>query len=131
MEPSLAGASVGVDKDQNFEFRGKLLDGDAQVVDLFTAIFRRTRDDHVGGNARSGSDALDDGVGGIFFGSEDEEDFVVLMVKLAKRDQIAFEARLHSLARTDNRGARREEAGVGAQAAAHVGEPFDALPKQV
>ncbi len=75
-------------------------------------------------------DAFDGAIGGIFFGSENEKDFVILVVEFAERDQIALEARLHPAARAKDGRARGIETGIRLQTAAHVNEPLDTLPKQ-
>jgi len=130
VQPGFAWAAVGVGEDQDFKIGRKLFDGDAKIVDLFAGAGGFAGDDDVGFDARGCGDALDEAVRRIAFGGEDEEYFEILMSEFTERDEIALEAGLHPAARAEDRGARCVEAGVGAQAAAHVGEPLDTLPKQ-
>src|ERR1700730_611249 len=48
VQPGLAGTSVGIHEDQDLKFWRELLNGDAQIVDLFAAILRLASQDDAG-----------------------------------------------------------------------------------
>jgi hypothetical protein len=130
MKPGLAGAAVGINEHQDFKIGRELFNADAEIVDLFTRAGGPAGDDDVSFDARGCGNALDERVCGIAFGSEDKKEFEVLVIEFAEGDEIALEAGFHATARAENSGAGSVKARVGAQAAAHVGEPLDTLPKQ-
>ena len=130
VQPGFAGAAVGVNEDEDFEIGRELFDGDAKIVDLFAGGGGLAGDNDVSFDARRGSDALDEAVSRIVFRGEDEEDFEILVSEFAKGDEVALEAGFHAAAGAENGGAGSIKTGVGMQAAAHVGEPLDTLPKQ-
>src|SRR5216683_7764241 len=76
-------------------------------------------------------DALYGAVGGIRGRGEDEEDFVIVVLKFGQSRQVALEPWFHALARTQHRRARRVESGVAAESASRVRQPLQALPHQV
>ena len=130
MQPGFARAAVGIGEDQDFKFRRELFDAHAKIVDLFATICGLAGDDHVGLHPRGSGDPFDGRVSGVLFGSQDEEDFVVLMVEFTEGYEIPLEARFHAAARAEHGGARRIETRVGMQAQAHVEEPLKPLPEQ-
>ena len=67
----------------------------------------------------------------IVFRSDDEEDFIILVVEFAERDKIAFEAGFHSTARAEHSGARGIKARIGFEPFLDVGKPENGLPEQI
>jgi len=130
VKPRFAWAAVGIGEDQDFKIGRELLDADAEIVDLFAGACGFSGNDNIGFHARRGSDTFDEAVRGIVFGSEDEKNFEILMTEFTERDEITLEAGFHATARAEDGGARSIKTRVGAQAAAHVGEPLDPLPEQ-
>src|SRR5690348_1704823 len=68
---------------------------------------------------------------GIGLGCKDKKHFVVLMIKFAERNKIALEALFESAARANHRRARRIESRVQHHTALGIGEPQNALHRQV
>jgi len=130
VQPRFAWPAVGVGEDQNFKIGRELFDADSEIVDFFAGGCGLSRDDDIGFHARGGSDPFDEAVRGIVFGSEDEKDLEILVSEFAERNQIALEAGFHATARAEDGGAWSIKTWIGAQAAAHVGEPLNTLPKQ-
>ena len=130
MQPGLARAAVGIGEDEDFKFRCQLFDAYAKIVDLFAAICGLAGDDHVGLHPGRSGDPFDGRISRVLFRSQDEEDFVVLMVEFTEGDEIPLEARFHAPARAEHGGARRIETRIGVQAEAHIEEPLNPLPEQ-
>src|ERR1051326_5357334 len=103
----MTGAPVRISEDQYLKILRQLLNRSAKIVDLFSRILRRAGDDEVRLAPRLGHNAFHDTGGGVGFGRENEKNFVVLVIELAKSGEVAFESRLDSLARTKNRSEER------------------------
>jgi hypothetical protein len=108
-----------------------LFDSEAEVVHLLAAFHGRSGNQDVRFGARTCCHALHDGIGGVGFGSEDEEDFVVLEVEFGQRGQVAFQARLKAFTGAQQSRPGRIKAGVGHIAPARIIEPLQALQKQI
>lgn len=130
VQPGFSRATVGVNECEHFEVGRKLFDGDAKIVDLLTGSGGFAGDNDVSFDTRRSSDALDEAIRGIVFRSKNEKDFEILVIEFGERDKVALEAGLHAAAGAENGSAGSIKAGVGMQAAAHIGEPLDTLPKQ-
>jgi hypothetical protein len=131
LQPGFAGTAIGIGEDQNFKFFRKLLDGDTEIIDFFAAICGFAGDYDVGFDARRSYDALNDGMCGVSFGSEDKEDFVILVIEFAEGDEVAFKAGFHTAARAEDRGAGSGETGVCFEAPADIKEPLNAQPNEI
>ena len=130
VQPGFSRATVGVNEYERFEVGRKLFDSDAKIVDLLTGGGWFAGDNDVSLDPRRSSDALDEAVRGIVFRSENEKDFEILVSEFGERDKVALESGLHAAAGAENGSAGSIKAWIGMQAAAHVGEPLDTLPKQ-
>jgi len=130
VQPGFAGAAVGVNEHEDFEIGRELFNGDAEIVDLFAGAGRLAGDNDVSLDARRSGDALDEAVSRVVFRSEDEEEFEILVSEFGEGDEVALEAGLHAATGTEDGSAGSIKTGVGMQAAPHVGEPLDSLPKQ-
>jgi len=85
----------------------------------------------VGFGAGLRSDALDDTVRGVGFRRQDEKYVIVLVVKLAKGDEIPLETRLETSARAKHGSAWCIKPWIGPYTAAHIGQPLHALRDQI
>ena len=130
VEPSFARATIGIGEDKNLKVGRELFDANAKIVNFFTGACGLSSNDNMGLHAGGGSDAFDEAVSRIVFGSEDEKDLEILMLEFAEGNEITLEAGFHAAARAEDGGAGRIKSGVGAQTSAHVGKPLDTLPKQ-
>jgi hypothetical protein len=84
MQPGLSGATIGIGKDEHFEFGRQLLDRYSEVVHFFAATFGLSRDNHVGFRPGLRGDALHNAVSRIGFRRQDKEDFVILIIHLGE-----------------------------------------------
>jgi hypothetical protein len=132
LQPGFARTPVGIREDKYFKFLGKLFDAYAKIVHFFTTVGGFAGNDDVRLYTRGRSDdAFHDAVRGIAFRSENKEDFVILVVEFAERDQIAFKAGFNTAAGAEHSGARSRESGVGLKALADVEEPLNPQPKEI
>src|ERR1700739_2546772 len=130
VKPGLARAAVGVCENQDFKIGRELLNTDAEIVDFFAGACGLSGDDDVGFHMGGCGHPLDEAVGGIILRSEAEKYFEVLMVEFAERNEISFKGGFQAATRAEHGRAGSVKARVGMKAAAHVGEPLDALPEQ-
>ena len=99
VQPGLARAAVGIHKNENIEIRRQLFDRKPQVIDLFATVFRLSRDDHMGLDARMFGNTPDNVEGGIFAGRQDKENFIVMVIEFRQCQQVLRQPMLHSPAR--------------------------------
>src|SRR5260370_16526028 len=93
-QPVLARAAVRVREDKHFKFLGQLSNGGAQIIYLLAAALRPARDDDMGFHAGLRSNSLDDAMRGVGGCGEDEEHFIVLILKLPQDPKISLQASL-------------------------------------
>src|SRR5689334_21608818 len=101
-QPGFSRASVRIHEDKRFDVLGQLRYRVNEVVDLFTAAVRPSREEHGCFDARLRGDAFDGRSGGIGLRGEHEKNFIILMIEFAEGNEILLEARLGAAAWTDD-----------------------------
>src|SRR5689334_18030004 len=123
--------AVRIGESQHFKFFGELFDRGPQIAYFLAAIDRVSCNHDIGLDARTLHYAFDDASCGVFLGSEDEKNLVILPLKFCQCDEVALEPRLDSFARAQQSHARRVESRIGMQLPAHVTKPLHTLPNKI
>jgi hypothetical protein len=131
MKPGSARPAIGIYKDQNLKFGWKLRHSSPEVIHLLTAAIGLLRNHYMGLDSRTACNALHGAVRRILGGRQDEKQLIIPVVKFRKCDEVMLEARLHSFAGAQNRGAWRVKSGIGAHAFSHERKPLQSLPDEI
>src|SRR5260370_26166950 len=98
MQPASPGAPVGIGEHEHFKFRRQLLYGNPQIIHLFAATARASRDDHMDFHSRTLGYPFDDAARGIGIGSQNDENLVILPNEVRKRQDVVFQSSIDALA---------------------------------